>query len=162
MGRMEGRNVIVETSVWLALCLDMHEDAEDAQRFLTAATGKINLLVTTTSMQDLWWGLRFSLRKATLARRGELSAKAEIAIDSAAWDSVEFVRGMASVVPTGSLGAEAAESMRKFRLGYAHALLIAAAQECRASSIVSFNEDLHDCMLTRCLYPSEAIIAYDI
>ncbi len=162
MGRTEGKNVIVETSVWLALCLDMDEYAEDAQRFLTAATGKINLLVTTTSMQDLWWGLRFSLRKATLARRGELSAKAEIAIDSAAWDSVEFVRGMASVVPTGSLDAEAAESMRKFRLGYAHALLIAAAQECRASSIVSFNEDLHDCILTRCLYPSEAIIAYDI
>ena len=92
------KGILVDESVWLALCLDLNERGEEAYQFLTAATGKVNLYVTATCLQDVWNDLCHVLRHVVTVEGGVVDDRIEALIASIAWDSVAFVRDAATVI----------------------------------------------------------------
>lgn len=153
------RSVLVDESVWLALCLDLGEQGEVAHQFLTAATGSVDLLVTTSCLQDVWDDLCHVLRRVVLEEGGVLDERVEALIASIAWDSVSFVRSAATVVAAGPVEAERAEALSELQHDYREAIMIAAAESGRAICIVSFDETLRDCLPIKCLTPGDAVRA---
>lgn len=156
------KSVLVDESVWLALCLDLNEQGEEAHQFLSAAAGQIELLVTAACIQDVWNDLRHVLRHVVLEEGGALDERVEALISSIAWDSVAFVRNAATVVAEGPVEAERAEALRELQADYREALFVAAAEGCKASCIVTFDESLRGCLPVRCLTPVEAMRAFGL
>lgn len=156
------KTALVDKDVWLALCLDLGEQAAEAYRFLDGALGVIDLLVTTTCLQEVWSDLCHVLRHVVVQEGGVVDDRVEALITSIAWDCIAFVREVAIVVSSGARDATLADVLRDQHADYGDALLVATAQGCSASCIVSFKESLHECLPVRCLTPHEATIAFNL
>ena len=156
------KGILVDESVWLTLCLDLNERGEEAYQFLTAATGKVNLYVTATCLQDVWNDLCHVLRHVVTVEGGVVDDRIEALIASIAWDSVAFVRDAATVITAGPVEAERAEMLKDLQADYREALLVATAEACRASCIVTFEDSLRDCLPVKCLKPLDAVRAFGL
>ncbi len=156
------KSALVDESVWLALSLDLDQRGEEAYRFLTAATGKVDLYVTAACLQDVWNDLCHVLRHVVVKEGGVIDDRIEALIASIAWDSVAFVRDVAMVVAAGPVEAERAEALRDLQADYREALLVATAEACKANCIVTFEDSLQDCLPIRCLTPLDAVRAFGL
>lgn len=152
--------VLVDESVWLALCLDVGKQAEEAYEFLEATAGVVQMLVTTECLQDVWSDICHVLRHVVVAEGGVLDERVNAFVTSIAWDCVAFVRQMATVITSGAYDAEVAASLQELHPNYRDAMLVATAQGCQVNCVVSFEESLHECLPVRCLTPQEALLAY--
>lgn len=153
---------MVDKDVWLALCLDLGWQADEAYDFLYRAMGSLELLVTTSCLQEVWSDLRHILRHVVLREGGTVDDRVDALITSIAWDCIDFVREVAVVVSSGARDASLAEALRDQHADYGDAMLVATAQGCSANCIVSFSDALHDCLPVRCLTPREAVIGFGL
>ncbi len=162
MSTLMKKAVLVDESVWLALCLDLNEQGEEAYRFLEAAIPSLDIFVTATCIQDVWCDLRHVLRHIVIEEGGVLDERIEALISSIAWDSVAVVRDTATVVAQGPVDAARAEELREVQADYRDALLVATAEGCKANCVVTFEESLRECLPVRCVTPAEAMRVFGL